>query len=53
LYRAIRETLSASPLEINEDWIQRTNGIICGTNDAYRAEDVYIGSVTDAVFFPP
>jgi len=53
LYKAIRETLSTSPLEITEPWIQRVNGIICGTSGAYRAEDVYIGSAADAIFFPP
>jgi len=53
LYRAIREALSVLPLEINEPWIQRVNGIICGTSGAYRAEDVYIGSAADAIFFPP
>jgi Fic family protein len=53
LYKTIKEALSASPIMISEDWIRRVNGIICGTDGAYRAEDVYIGSATDAVYFPP
>jgi Fic family protein len=53
LYRAIRETLSASPQDITEEWIKKTNGIICGTSGEYRSEDVYIGSAAEAVFFPP
>lgn len=39
--------------EIDEQWIQRVNGYVMGTEGEYRKESVYIGSVTEAVFFPP
>ena len=53
LYRAIRETLSLTPLEITEEWILKVNGLVCGTLGEYRSEDVFIGSIAEAVYYPP
>lgn len=52
LYTAIKE-MNPDGLMINEDWIKKLNGIICGTDGGYRTEDVFVGSALEAVFYPP
>ena len=53
LYRAIQETLSFEPAEITVERMQNANAIICGTDGGFRATDVFIGSATEAIFYPP
>lgn len=38
---------------IDEQWIQRANGYIMGDSGQYRNEDVYVGSIAEAVYYPP
>lgn len=54
LYQAIRELLIPfQKKEITEEWIKRANGIIMGKDGEYRSGDVYIGSLAEAVYYPP
>lgn len=38
---------------IDEKWIQKANGYIMGGSGKYRIEDVYVGSIAEAVYYPP
>lgn len=40
-------------VHIDEKWIQEINGIIVGKEGQYRREQVYIGSVAEAIYYPP
>lgn len=54
LYRAIRELLVPfKETEITEAWIKKANGIIRETEGEYRKGCVYIGSIVEAVYYPP
>lgn len=54
LYHAIQELLI--PFEkksLTEDWIKKANGLIRGTKGEYRKNSVYIGTIVEAVYYPP
>lgn len=54
LYGAIREKMI--PLQkrrIDEMWIREANAKILQADSAYRKTEVYIGTVVEAVYFPP
>lgn len=54
LYQAICELLIPfQKKEITEEWIRRANGIIIGASGEYRESEVYIGSLAEAVYYPP
>ncbi len=53
LYRAIREMLDFNKMKITEDWIKEVNGIVMGTSGEYRANDLYVGTIFEAVYYPP
>ena len=54
LYQAISKSmLPFHPETISEAWIQKNNGIIMGTNGAYRVTQNFVGSVIEAVYWPP
>lgn len=39
--------------QIDEAWIKNANAYITGDDGDYRTGDVYIGSIAEAVYFPP
>ncbi len=39
--------------DINEEWIKNANGTILGNDGEYRTTKVYIGSLVEAVYYPP
>ncbi len=39
--------------KITEEWIKDSNGIIQDTKGEYRDSDIYIGTVVEAVYYPP
>ena len=54
LYKAIEEYLRPYPADISEDWIIGCNSVINGSKDSgYRKKNVYIGTVLEAVYYPP
>lgn len=53
LYRAIEESLSVKPIEINDTWIKQCNNTIIQRGAKYRESNLYIGSLTEAVYYPP
>lgn len=53
LFRAIHDMLKFEGQEVNEDWMKETNGIILGQKGEYRKKNLYIGTLTEAVYYPP
>lgn len=53
LYKAICQQMQAEGREISEDWIKRCDQLITGGDGEYRKKDVYVGTITEAVYFPP
>ena len=54
LFRAIQESmLPFSPKPITEEWIQKSNGIIRGTDGSYRTIPLRVGTQFETVYFPP
>ena len=54
LYYAIQKMfLPISPKKITEAWIQEVNGYIRRTSGEYRRKEVYVGNLTEAVYYPP
>ena len=54
LYQAIQELLIPFHIEtVTEEWIKKGNGIILGNKGEYRRNRVYIGSLVEAVYYPP
>jgi Fic family protein len=54
LYQAISQLLIPfQEKEITEEWIKEANGIILGTKSDYRKNPVYIGTLVEAVYYPP
>ena len=53
LYRAIREMLRLEETEITEEWIKETNGLILGVGGQYRKNNLYIGTLLEAIYYPP
>lgn len=54
LYHAIEKLMIPfCQKKISEEWIKEANGIIMGTTGEYRTREVYIGSLVEAVFYPP
>lgn len=54
LHKAISNNLIPFHKElITEDWIKRSQGIIMDSDGEYRKGPVYVGSLVEAVFFPP
>jgi len=52
LYQAIQE-ISLDPMPITEEWIQKVNGIITGTDGKYRTHNLYVGTLAEATYYPP
>lgn len=54
LYYAIqKKLLPISKKEITEAWIREVNGHILRKSGRYRNQEVYVGSLTEAVYYPP
>ncbi|HAX51804.1 Fic family protein [Muricomes intestini] len=54
LYQAISQLLVPfKKQEITEDWVKDANGIILGKKSDYRESPVYIGTLVEAIFYPP
>lgn len=54
LYQAIQNMLIPfRRQDITENWIKSANGMILGEQGRYRQSDVYIGSLAEAVYYPP
>lgn len=53
LFHAIKEMMSFEKLDINENWILRANGMILDYDGTYRQNNLYVGTLTEAVYYPP
>lgn len=54
VYAAIKTMmLPLEKREINAEWLKKCNGMTLGTKGDYRTGDVYIGSIAEAVYYPP
>ena len=54
LYRAICEQMIPfQKRQITEQWIKAANGLILGRKNDYRTNPVYIGTLVEAVYYPP
>lgn len=54
LYRAISESMLPFHQEpISESWIKKNNAIIMESSGEYRKGPVYVGSLVEAVYYPP
>lgn len=54
LYRAINKfMIPFQKKKITEEWLKNANGIIRGIPSEYRTNPVYIGTLIEAVFYPP
>lgn len=54
LFRAIQEMLlPLQKREWTEEWLKQANGWIMGRKGEYRTEEVYIGSLAEAVYYLP
>lgn len=53
LYKAIKQYLSLKPQEISLEWIRNINAVIQDDIGEYRTEPVYIGSLIEAIYYPP
>lgn len=52
-YAIQRMLLPISEKEITETWIQEVNGHIRRMSGEYRSKEVYVGSLAEAVYYPP
>lgn len=50
---AIKKYLSFEPQEITECWIKNVANEITGLGAEYRTSNVYIGTLSEAVYYPP
>lgn len=54
VYRAVQQMLSFDkPQTIHQAWIHKVNSIIMQNDGAYRTEPVFIGSLAEAIYYPP
>ncbi|MCC8067725.1 MAG: Fic family protein [Clostridiales bacterium] len=54
LYASVqKQLLPLMPREISEKWIRSANGLIMEANGEYRRKKVYIGTLVEAVHYPP
>lgn len=53
LYSAIKMYLSFSEQKVSEEWIKDIAHEITGFDSGYRKENIYIGSMIEAVYYPP
>lgn len=53
LFQAIKKMLKFEKQNINEAWVQEANGLILGTEGKYRQKNLYVGTVVEAVYYPP
>lgn len=54
LYRAISTMMIPfQKRDITADWLKNANGILRGIESDYRTNQVYIGTLVEAVFYPP
>lgn len=53
LYRTIQQYFPFSKEEITEDWTMCVNAMMRDKQKGYREKNVFIGTMTDAVFYPP
>ena len=53
LNRAIQKMLSVKNTTITEKWILESVELITGVFSEYRKEDVYVGTMVEAVYYPP
>ena len=54
LYKAIRAMLvPVTKNNITEDWIKQCNAVVMDSDGSYRKDSVYIGTLVEAVYYPP
>ncbi|MCD8012384.1 MAG: Fic family protein [Lachnospiraceae bacterium] len=54
LYASVQTLLlPLKPRTVSEEWIRQANGIIMGEEGRYRSRKVYIGTLAEAVHYPP
>lgn len=53
LYKAIENYLCLDAKDIDETWIKQCNNMIIQRGEKYREENLYIGSMVEAVYYPP
>lgn len=53
LYSAIEEYISFENKEITEDFIKDIAKEVTGREKGYRKENVYIGTISEAIYYPP
>ena len=53
LYQAILDKLSLCASDTDETWLKSVNAIITNTSPEYRTKPDYIGSVIEAIYYPP
>ncbi len=54
MYKAIEQMLIPFKKRmVTEEWLKNANGFIRGINSEYRTEQVYIGTLVEAVYYPP
>lgn len=52
LYTAITEQIASEKTPITEEWLKKCNALIMKTDGEYRKSDVYIGTLTEAIYYP-
>lgn len=53
LYRAIGEMFRLGKTEIDEAWIKKVNALVMDSEEGYRNNNLYIGTLIEAVHYPP
>lgn len=53
LYSAIEKYLSFEYKDITESWIKNIAQEVTGLSGGYRKENVYIGTLSEAIYYPP
>ncbi len=53
LFQAIKKMLKFNRQNIDETWIQEANGLILGREGGYRKTNLYVGTLVEAVYYPP
>ncbi|MDE8732277.1 Fic family protein [Eubacteriales bacterium DFI.9.88] len=53
LHKAIAAFLNFNSRNMDERWIQEINAVITDSEMGYRKKNVYIGTMAEAVYYPP
>lgn len=53
LFQAIKKMIKFSKQNLDEAWIQEANGLILGREGGYRKTNLYVGTLVEAVYYPP